>query len=347
MEIGLGTVGFGTAITAKPTIKDLSVELGNTGIKVSPLGFGTMLLGSSVSETQSFRLLDEYLALGGNFLDTANCYAYWVENGYPDASERVIGKWLASRNNRQDVIIATKCGCRPKNSDIIDEHPHSNMEGLAPETIYEGIERSLNNMGIDYVDLYYVHFDDRSQDLFQIMKTLDDLVKQGKTKAIACSNFMSWRFKEAQMIAKQHGFTPFCAIQQHLTYLNPKKRSDFGVCDYVTRDLENMLQHETAVSLVAYSPLLGGYYTRQDRRENYWRKHVYENTGNERRLEVLSRVADKYGVSENVIVLAWMCQRQPSALPLISASKVEQLRENFSALQIKLHEPDLQALEEA
>lgn len=318
-------------------------HLGDSGITVSPFGFGAMLLGTVIDEADSYTLLDEYVAQGGNFIDTANCYCYWVENGNSDASEQLLGRWIKERGNREQIVLATKCGARPRGNS--KSHLAKDMEGLAPEVMTKALERSLKNLQQEYVDVFYVHIDDRSIDLFTIMQTLDGFVKSGKVRSIACSNFSSWRLQEAQLIAEHNGFTKFSIIQQHLTYLNPRMRSDFGVCAPVSSELEDLLSHRNDVALVTYSPLLSGYYTRPDRKESYWRKHVYENAGNESRLEALSNIARKYETNENVIVLAWLTQRKVSSIPLIAASKREQIQENFEALTINFTDEDLEYLE--
>lgn len=320
-------------------------SLGESGINVSPFGFGAMLLGTVIDEEHSYKLLDEYVNQGGNFIDTANCYCYWVEDGDSDASEQLLGRWIKSRENRDKIVLATKCGARPKGDS--KSHLVEDMEGLAPEVMTKALERSLENLQQDYVDVFYVHIDDRRIDLFQIMQTLDGFVKSGKVRSIGCSNFSSWRLQEAQLIAEYNGFTKFSIIQQHLTYLNPRMRSDFGVCAPVSSELEDLLGHRNDVALVTYSPLLSGYYTRPERRDSYWRKHVYENTGNESRLEALGHIAEKYGTNENVIVLAWLTQRNVTSIPLIAASKLEQIRENFEALTVRLTVEDMEYLEQA
>lgn len=324
-----------------------NIELGKSGISVSPLGFGAMLLGSTIDEQKSYVLLDEYIRQGGNFIDTANNYAFWTEQGSSDTSEKLLGRWMKERNNRQGIIIASKCGARPIDEEGAMTDFINNIEGLGSQVIKKAVERSLENLQTDYLDVYYVHIDDRSVDLFEVMKTLDSLVKSGKVKAIGCSNFRSWRLHEAQLIARQNGFTPFSVIQQSFTYLNPGWRADFMYNETVTADLEDLLEYRDDISLVAYSPLLGGYYTRPEKRENYWRKELYENAGNESRLAALSRMAEKHNVNENVIVLAWMLKRRISAIPLISASRSEQIVDNFRALSVSLSADDLEYLENA
>lgn len=327
--------------------KQQSIELGKSGINVSPLGFGAMLLGSSIDEQKSYMLLDEYISQGGNFIDTANNYAFWTEQGNSDTSEILLGRWMKKRNNRPDVVIASKCGARPIDEAAAMVDFINNIEGLSSQAIEKAVERSLENLQTNYIDVYYVHIDDRRVDLCEVMKTLDSLVKSGKVKALGCSNFTSWRLQEAQLIAQQNGYTPFSVIQQSFTYLNPRWRADFLYNETVTADLEDLLEYRSDTSLVAYSPLMGGYYTRPEKRENYWRKELYENTGNESRLAALSQMAAKYEVSENVIVLAWMLKRKVFAIPLISASRLEHIAENFGALSVDLSAEDLEYLENA
>ena len=152
------------------------IQLGNSQLQVSPLCFGTMYFGTKVSQSDSFSLLDQFLTAGGNFIDTANNYAFWMENGVGDESENTLGAWLKERKNRDKVVLATKVGARPR-------HPGGGLddaEGLSHNTIIREVENSLKRLETDYIDLYYAHVDWYEYALEERLKAFDLLVTQGK-----------------------------------------------------------------------------------------------------------------------------------------------------------------------
>lgn len=324
-----------------------SIELGKTGARVSELCLGCMLFGSTISKETSYELLDEYVKRGGNFLDTANEYAFWIEGSKSGTSEELLGNWMEERENREHIFLATKVGANPVDLANLDNDYYGSVEGLSREAILKSVEGSLKRLKTDYIDLLYTHIDYRDVPLEETLETLNELVAAGKVKHIGCSNLKSWRIQEARSICKANNWTRFSAIQQGYTYLNPRPGSDFGVDEPVDDSLLDYLNYYQDMTLLAYSPLLGGYYTRKDKREHYWRKSLYENAGNQTRLETLSNIAKKYRVNENQVVLAWMLRKDTMALPIIAASRLEQLIENIEAADIDLSKEDLDLLDKA
>lgn len=320
------------------------IVLGNTGIKVSHMSLGCMLFGTKISKEDSYNLLDTYREAGGSFLDTADCYAWWMEGGIGNESELLLGQWMAERGNRKEIFLATKVGANPTDRKKAETDFINNIEGLSREAIFKAVDQSLKNLQTDYIDLLYIHIDDRSVPLEETMEALNDLVVSGKVRHIGCSNLKPWRIEQARGISQKNNWAEFCCIQQSYTYLTPRPGSDFGVNEYVDHNLLDYAK-ETGITILAYSPLMAGYYTSEEKRENYWRKEFYEFSWNEKRMKALSQVAKELSVSENQVVLAWMLQKPIPALPLIAASKTEQLKENIEAGKLVLTDNQLILLE--
>lgn len=323
------------------------IELGITGHMVSHMSLGCMHMGSVLDKESSYKILNKYIELGGSFLDTADCYAWWLEagNGEGNDSELLLGEWMRERNNRDEIFLATKVGAMPVDCEKAAVDFLANIEGLSRDAILTAFEKSLKNLQTDYVDLLYIHIDDRSVDLEETMGALNELVESGKVKYIGCSNMLPWRIEKARAICKKNSWAFFCCVQQSYTYLNPRPGSDFGVNEYVDHNLLDYVKENGDISILAYSPLMAGYYTRPEKRKNYWRKHLYENAGNETRLEALTKVAREHNVSENSVVFAWMLQKEITAMPIIAASKVEHLIENVKAGDLILSKKQIELLE--
>ena len=170
------------------------VTLGKTDLDVSVLCLGTMHFGSRDDESTSYAMLDQYVEGGGNLLDTANMYACWVGQG--GESETLLGKWMKERRNRDKLVIASKVGL------AYQDVPKSTK----PELIEAECEKSLRRLGIDVIDLYYAHCDDRDTPLEAQLDAFDKLVRAGKVRYIGASIFRAWRLADAAGISRAHGW---------------------------------------------------------------------------------------------------------------------------------------------
>ncbi len=220
------------------------VNLGKTDLSVSTLCLGAMRFGARDSREFSFQQFDYYLEQGGNFIDTANIYAHWYDGASGGESETMLGAWLKERKNRQDVIIASKVGFA---------YPGIEM-GTSAKQIEEECEKSLKRMGIETIDLYYSHNDDRNTPLEESLEAYDQLIRKGKVRHIGASNFLAWRLAEANAAARENGWEEYCCIQQRYTYLRPRTGTNFGNQVAVNADLEDFCR-SNPVTLLAYSPL--------------------------------------------------------------------------------------------
>jgi aryl-alcohol dehydrogenase-like predicted oxidoreductase len=323
------------------------VELGKTGIYVSEVSLGCMLMGSATARAASYEMLDRFTAAGGDFLDTANCYAWWVGQGefVGDESETLVGQWMKERQNRDRVFLATKVGARLKDvkrirderGNVYWDRVRDEYEYLSARVIRRDVEDSLRRLQTDYIDLYYAHIDDRVTPLEETLEVLNQLVQEGKVRFIASSNFRTWRLERARQISATRGWASFVAIQQQYSYLRPKPGADFGIAVNADDELLDYLRSNEEVTLIAYSPLLKGIYESKQKREAYYNWPLFNSCDAEVRLEVLSKLAQELGVSNHQLVLAWLLhQQRPRVIPIVAASSVGQYEHNLAAVNIQL-----------
>ena len=310
------------------------VELSNTGVEVSCMCLGAMRFGTDLNdEASSFRLMDMFVEAGGNFIDTANCYSTWYPGGEGGDSEPVIGKWLAEQKNRKEMFIATKVGVNYQ--DV--------PRGLGADLIVQECEKSLKRLGIETIDLYYAHSDDPNTPLEETMQAFDRLIKAGKVRFIGASNYLAWRLADAESVCKMNGWTPYSCVQLRFSYLRPKTGSDFGNQKIANT---NMLEFcsDRGMTLLPYSPLLGGSYVREDKPI----PESYVGLDTDARMKALQEVANEVGATLHQVVFAWMMHHsEPKILPVFSARNEAQMRENLGALEVMLSEEQMTKLNEA
>ena len=296
-------------------------QLGNTGVEVSTLCLGTMYFGTKTDKDESFRVLDGYVNAGGRFIDTANGYAHWVEGGQGGESEALLGEWMRLRDNRSALFIASKVG-----------FDYSDAErGLRASQIEEECHKTLKRMGIDTIDLYYAHVDDRNTPLEESLKAFDRLVKTGKVRFVGASNYLAWRLEQARWISLVNDWAQFCCVQQRYTYLRPKPGANFDPQIMTNDDLLDYCRN-SGMTLLAYSTLQGGAYTRADRPI----PDQFSDPVNEQRLATVREVAVETGATVNQVILKWMIQSSPPIIPLIAASSDAQLEDNLGTLNVNL-----------
>lgn len=309
-----------------------TTTLGNSGVQVSSLCLGAMYFGTRNDEATSFRLLDQYIDAGGTFIDTANIYAWWVDGFKGRESEALLGRWMRARQNRSMLFIATKVGFDFPGVD----------RGLRAAQIESECEQSLRCLGVDTIDLYYAHVDDRQTPVEETLAAFDRLVQAGKVRFIGASNFTAWRLEEARWASRSNGWSEYCCIQQRHTYLRPKPGASFAPQVAANDDLLDYCRHRQ-ITLLAYSALLSGAYTRPDRAV----PTQYAGPDSDDRLAALKTLAAEKGATVNQVILAWMLHSHPLVLPLIAASSEGQLQENLDALEIVLSPEEMSRLDRA
>ncbi len=311
----------------------------------SSLILGAMYFGTKTDRATSFALLDRFVEAGGTTIDTANCYAFWAsETGAGGQSEEIIGDWLRGNPGLRDgLTLASKVGVEPTTPGDFT----GPVEGLSAAVIRRECGRSLERLGVDCIDLYWAHGEDRSVELEETVTALGDLVRDGYAARLGVSNHPTWRVERARAIAAQHELEPFTALQLTTSYLRPRpdvavpgKEHRFGFVNLET--LDYVLEHP-GIELWAYSPLLQGGYDRADRPV----PEAYDHPGTTRRLEALSRVSAELGVSRGQVVLAWLIASRPSIRPIVGVSNLTQLDDALRAGALDLGEERLGVLDAA
>jgi aryl-alcohol dehydrogenase-like predicted oxidoreductase len=306
-----------------------TVKLGSTNEQVSALCLGAMYYGTKVNRPTSYRLLDQYLDAGGTFIDTANIYSWWVTGFHGGESETLLGQWMKERHNRDRVFIASKAG-----------FGYGEVKtGLSALQIQTECEKSLRHMGIETIDLYYAHVDDRQTPQEETLEAFNRLVQAGKVRFIGASNFRAWRLEAADCIGQTRGLARYQCIQQRYTYLQPRVGMGFAPQVAANEDLMDYCR-SGSMTLLAYSPLLAGAYTRPEQPLD----PPYQSPDNENRLAGLRAVAGAVGATLNQVILAWMLQSDPPVLPVFSASTAEQMNEDLGALDVKLSNEQMKQL---
>jgi len=311
-------------------------KFGNTGLEVSVICLGTMQFGWSTDEKTSFKILDKFFEEGGNFIDTADVYSRWVEGNPGGVSERIIGKWMKSRNVRERIVLATKVRGR------MWEGP--NGEGLSRKHIMKAVEDSLRRLQTDYIDLYQVHWPDWDTPLEETLRALDDLVRDGKVRYIGASNYPAWYLTKALWISDKYGLHRFESIQPQYSLVY---REEFE------RELMPLAEDQK-LAVIPYSPLAGGFLTGKYRRdrplppspraETIKRRFFTER--NFRIIEELEKMAFKYAAKVSQVAIAWLLSKSYITAPIIGANSVEQLMENLGALDVELAKEDVEKLDE-
>ncbi|MBL7252965.1 aldo/keto reductase [Paractinoplanes lichenicola] len=288
---------------------------------------GAMLFGTTINERDSHALLDRFVELGGRWIDTSNNYAFWLHpSGLGGHSERVIGSWLAARPGMRDrVLISTKVGAEPTDP----ARGLDAMEGLSAATIRQAMTGSLERLGVDHVDMYWAHVEDRSVPLAETAGAFEELRREGLTRRTGASNTPAWRVEQARGLG-----CDWSALQLRHSYVQPRPGAALESWSHrqVFPETLDYVRSTSGLDLWAYSPLINGAYGRADRPL----EEAYNHPGTDRRTAALIDVARELGVTQNQVVLAWLLGGDPQVWPMVGASTVDRLDEVMAARDVKL-----------
>ncbi len=307
---------------------------------VPPVVLGAMNFGTRQDDAASFALLDAYVAAGGVWIDTADCYAFWNDpSGHGGQSEPVLGRWLAARPGvRERVLIATKVGCEPLWPGSFPER----STGLGADVVRRVAAQSLDRMGLDRIDLLWAHRDDRGTDLAEVVEAFGGLVADGTVRRWGWSNTALWRVERSAGLARAAGLAAPSALQLKYSYLQPRPMVRDRVHEHrfgwLTDDVLDYAATDPAVDLWAYSPLMHGSYERGDRP----RPEAFDHPGTTRRLAALAEVAAELGTGRTAVVLAWLAGGSPRVLPIAGVSTLDQLAAAMAGVRLVLP-PELRA----
>lgn len=311
------------------------VKLGRTGLDVSKLALGCMSYGAPVSEQFSWvleepearKVIKHAVNQGINFFDTANCYSDGV-------SEEILGRAIKDFMHREDVVISTKV--------FVEMRKRPNGGGLSRKEIMYEVEQSLRRLGLDYVDILYIHRWDYNTPIEETMRALNDLVTDGKVRYLGASAMYAWQFQKAQYTAERHGWVPFVAMQNHYNLLyREEEREMIPLCK------------DMGVGLTPYSPLAAGRLSRDwtattTRAElDKFAKGKYDSTMATDKIIVdrVGELAERYGTTRTGIALAWQWHKGVVA-PIIGPTKEKYIDDAVAAIDVKLSDEDVAYLEE-
>jgi aryl-alcohol dehydrogenase-like predicted oxidoreductase len=297
------------------------------------IALGAMLFGTRVDGPTSHAILDRFVDRGGRWVDTADCYAFWLsESGRGDDSERVIGEWLRARpGSRERVLLSTKIGSEPVGDDSWRGWPE-NREGLGRRAVRDATRGSLTRLGVDFVDLLWLHQEDRRVPLDETVDALGEVAAAGEARRFGASNHPAWRVEAARARSRETGAPPLDAVQLAYTYLRPRPGATPDGNDHPFGQASaEQLDHAHAEGLEvwAYSPLLRGAYDRADREPD----PVFRHDGTARRLSVLREVAHETGLTPGQVVLAWLAGGDHPVIPIVGASAPEHVDSAFDAIE--------------
>jgi aryl-alcohol dehydrogenase-like predicted oxidoreductase len=304
------------------------VKIGSSGLEVSRLCLGANVFGWTADADTSFAVLDAYTAAGGNFVDTADSYMWRIPGNSGGESETIIGEWLAARGNRDDVVLATKVGSWPQ------------RKGLSAANIAAACDDSLRRLRTDHIDLYYAHRDDPDTPQEETLDAFDALVRAGKVRAIAASNFSADRLRSALEISRRDGLASYVALQPHY---NLVERAEFETA------LQPVLEAE-GLSCMPYYGLAKGFLTGKYRdgaevdspRAEGAREYLDDR--GRAVLAVLDEVAAGHEVPVAAVALAWLAAQPTVAAPIASARTTEQLTDLLPVLDLELTDDELRLL---
>ena len=306
-------------------------QIPGTDLSIFPINLGTNTFGWTADEAQSHAVLDAFVAAGGNFLDTAESYPAWVPGNTGRESETIIGTWLAARGNRDEVVIATKVG----------DHPDHKTQD--PEYIRTAIDASLQRLQTDHVDLYYAHRDDEVTPIAEVAQVFDEIVRSGKARYVAMSNYSPQRLGEWLAVAEAENLAKPVAIQPQYSLVFRK--------EYETELAPLVREHNLGV--FTYFSLAAGFLTGKYRTEadlegasRGGMVQGYFNTEGLKAVDELLAIADAHGAAPATVALAWLLAMGVSA-PIVSARTPDQLDALMAAPELTLGAEEVSRLDRA
>ena len=325
--------------------------LGRTGLNVSAICLGTMTFGEQNTQEEGFAQMDLALERGINFFDTAELYAIPPKPETQGATEEIIGNWFKTRGSRDKVILATKVVGQSERMDWFRED--GSLARLTKAQIFEAVDKSLKRLKTDYIDLYQLHWPERSVPLFgsiptvynhpepyaqeesiaTILETLGEIVKAGKVRHIGLSNESAWGAMRFVTEAEKSSLPRVASVQNAYNLLNRVYEMDMAE-----------IAHREDLGLLAYSPLAQGYLTgkyrggalpKGSRKQLFSRLGRYETDGADVAMNAYFKLADELGVSYTHLALQFVTSRSFVTSNIIGATSVEQLKDNLASLEFE------------
>jgi aryl-alcohol dehydrogenase-like predicted oxidoreductase len=307
--------------------------IGTSDLDVFPLGLGGNTFGWTSDKETSFAVLDAFVAGGGNHIDTADSYSAWVPGNAGGESETMIGEWTRARGNRDSVVIATK----------VSRHPQ--FRGMSRSNVLTAADGSLSRLQTDYIDLYYVHYDDPDVPIVEAAGVMNELQKAGKIRYVGLSNFTAPRLREWFTVAAAEGFAPPVALQPHYNLVE-RTSYESSLAPVVA---------EFGLGVLPYYALASGFLAGKYReaadhagtaRQPGAAQYLTTPTG-PAVLAALDTIAADRGVEQATVALAWLRTRPNLVAPLASARTAEQLPALLASATLDLTADEVEALDKA
>jgi 1-deoxyxylulose-5-phosphate synthase len=314
-----------------------TVPFGRTGLRVSRLCLGTMTFGFQCDDDTSFAIMDAAYEGGITFFDTADVYPIGGPPETVGRTEELVGQWLRrGQRSRDDIILATKCFGR--------SGPHPWDQGNSRKNIMRAIDASLQRLGTEYVDLYQIHFFDRSTPIDETLAAMDDLVEAGKVRYVGCSNTLAYQLARSIGRSEVHGISRFESVQPRYNLLfRENERELFPLCS------------EEQIAVIPYNPLAGGLLTGKHKAgaptegtrftlgragemysQRYWQDRMFES------VEEIRAVAEDVGTPMTTLAVQWTLANPVITSPIVGASRPEQLAASLAAAETAI-DPDVKS----
>lgn len=302
---------------------------GKTKVRVSELALGTMHFKWIISEKQSFDLLDNYVDLGGNLIDTADMYTQWGEGLSGGEAETTIGKWMGERKNREQIFLTTKV--RSRMWEGVDG------DGLSRAHIIKACDASLKRLQTDHIDLYMSHWPDSETSIEETTAAYGKLIDDGKVKYIGLSNYGGAELERALEVSERIGVKYVC-IEPHYNLLN---RNSFELGDLA-------IVREKGIAVIPYSPLAGGFLTGAYREEGklpdtlrakFTKEHMLER--NLELINLLEEIGENHERTIAQVALAWLLSHEWITSPIIGPETTEQLEEDIASTGFLLKKEEI------
>lgn len=309
--------------------------LGKTGFEIVPLVFGGNVFGWTIDENRSFQILDAIVDLGLNAIDTADVYSRWAPGNQGGESETIIGKWLKANPSKRDkILIFSKVG-----ADMGGDH-----KGLSKRWIIQAVEDSLRRLQIDVIDLYQSHWPDPQTSYEETLSAYDQLLKEGKIRAIGASNLNAQQLSDSLTVAKNNNLPAYQTLQPEYNLYDHEQ---------FDKNLRNLVLKENIGVITYYSLasgfLSGKYRSKDDLNQSKRGEKVasYLNKRGMNILNALDKISEKHHATQAEIALAWLMARKEVTAPIASATTIPQLKSLVHALQINLTPDDMTVLDQA
>ena len=300
------------------------------GKNASKIVLGSALFGSQIPKAQAFEIMDEFLAAGGNVIDTARGYAAWLDGG-ANASERTIGEYMQENSARERIILVTKGG--------LPSEERLDVPRVTEREVLSDLEESLQWLKTDYIDVYFLHRDDLEKPVSEIMPFMDKIVKSGKARAIGASNWTAARIEEANDFAYKNGLTPFSVSQIKWSYAQTTAGAETDKNIVEMTDGEYLRYGKNGLKVMAFSSQAQGFFSVAANLgvENLseFMKRRFVNEVNLKRLECVKEVSKRTGISPTAVGLAaLLLDEKVDGLPIVGPSSVARLKDTLTALEL-------------